>query len=268
MQLPDDFSFSQQSLQDYSDCRFRFLLKYVRRLDWPAVESEPVMLQEARMELGQQFHRLVQQYFIGVDTETLTASINSLELAAWWEVFLALKLNELAGEKYAEKLLSVPTNGQRLLAKYDLLMINPPGSFTIYDWKTSIHQPSRQKLFSRLQSRVYPYVLRQSFENSPAGKSALPDIEMIYWFPSFPESPCQFTYSQESYEQDKDFLNGLTQEILTLEEDGFTRTDEVNKCTYCRYRSLCDRGVSAGVLVPGMEEEAEDSGFDLDFDLL
>ncbi len=170
MQPSDDFSFSQQSLQDYSDCRFRFLLKYIKRLDWPAVESEPVILQEARMELGQQFHRLVQQYFIGVDTETLSSSIHSPELASWWEVFLALKLNKTDGEKHAEKLLSVPINGQRLLAKYDLLIENTPGSYTIYDWKTSTYQQSRQKLFSRLQSRVYPYVLRQSIENSPAGR--------------------------------------------------------------------------------------------------
>jgi len=268
MRLPDDFSYSQQNLQDYSDCRFRFLLKYIKKLDWPAVESEPVVLQEARMELGQQFHRLVQQYFIGVDIETLSSSIHSPELAAWWEVFLALKLNETDGEKHAEKMLSVPINGQRLLAKYDLLIVNTPGRFTIYDWKTSVYQQSRQNLFTRLQSRVYPYVLRQSIENSPAGESGSPDIEMIYWFPSFPDTPYQFYYSPDRFEEDREFLHGLTDEILSLPEEGYSRTVNEKLCTYCRYRSLCDRGVAAGVLTQGVEEEDVDTEFNFDFDLL
>ena len=39
--LPDDFHFSQGSLQDYVDCQRRFQLRYLMKLAWPAVDAEP-----------------------------------------------------------------------------------------------------------------------------------------------------------------------------------------------------------------------------------
>ena len=101
MKLPDHFSFSQYNLQDYVDCKFRFLLKHIHQLAWPAIESEPLLLQEARMELGQQFHRLIQQYFIGVEPGVLSNSIQTSELADWWQAFLSLKINEQPGTTHA-----------------------------------------------------------------------------------------------------------------------------------------------------------------------
>ena len=64
--LPDRFTFSQSSLQDYTDCPRRFQLRYIEQLKWPAVESEPVLDNERRQQEGQLFHRLVQQHRIGL----------------------------------------------------------------------------------------------------------------------------------------------------------------------------------------------------------
>ena len=69
MLLPDNFTFSQNNLQDYVDCKRRFLLRHVQKLEWPAIESEPVLEQEQLMLLGQQFHLMVQQKLSGIPEE-------------------------------------------------------------------------------------------------------------------------------------------------------------------------------------------------------
>ncbi len=268
MNLPDNFSFTQQNLQDYSDCRYRFLLKYLHGIEWPAVESEPVLLQEARMELGQQFHRLVQQQFSGVDRSLLSASIESHELSAWWQEFTALDLPASPGEKIAEKTISIPFNGYRLTAKYDLLIIIPGQKYMIYDWKTSAHLPKATNMLGRLQSIVYPFVLRNSIADANKAVDVMEEIEMVYWFPAHPVRPISFLYSNDRFRQDGDLLTGMVNAIKENDEDWFSRTSEQSRCRYCSYRSHCRRGINAGVIDPASEDLLDESAFDLDFDAL
>jgi hypothetical protein len=71
MTLPRDFHFSQHNLQDYVDCARRFELRHLLRLEWPAVQSAPVIEQELRMERGTQFHRMVQQWLHGIPADLI-----------------------------------------------------------------------------------------------------------------------------------------------------------------------------------------------------
>ncbi len=93
MLLPEHFTFTQQNLQDYLDCPYRFYLKEIRKLEWPAIESEPVREQEALMQLGTRFHLMCQQYFSGVPLSVLEKHTNEPLLAEWWQNFLSLNLN-------------------------------------------------------------------------------------------------------------------------------------------------------------------------------
>ncbi|HZU87116.1 MAG TPA: PD-(D/E)XK nuclease family protein, partial [Anaerolineaceae bacterium] len=65
MPLPVSFHFSQNNLQDYVDCARRFELRHLLRLEWPALQSEPVLERERLMILGQRFHQMVQQHLSG-----------------------------------------------------------------------------------------------------------------------------------------------------------------------------------------------------------
>ena len=62
MPLPHSFQFSQGSLQAYVDCPRLFQLRYIEGLSWPAPEVEPALENERHLQLGSDFHRLVQQY--------------------------------------------------------------------------------------------------------------------------------------------------------------------------------------------------------------
>jgi hypothetical protein len=52
----------QSSLQGYVDCPRRFDLRYVQRLSYPAMESEPALENEKHQQEGEYFHRLAQQH--------------------------------------------------------------------------------------------------------------------------------------------------------------------------------------------------------------
>ena len=85
----DNFQFSQASLQDFVDCRRRFQLRYLQRLPWPAVESEPVLENERTMRQGAEFHHMIQQHLIGIPAERLSARLEggdpqAEELRRWW----------------------------------------------------------------------------------------------------------------------------------------------------------------------------------------
>src|SRR5262245_16235251 len=80
-------TFSQSSLQDYMDCARRFQLRYLERLSYPAVESEPALENEKHQQEGEYFHRLVQQHLIGISEEQVSKLANTPNLQRWWDNF-------------------------------------------------------------------------------------------------------------------------------------------------------------------------------------
>ena len=258
--LPSGFAFSQSSLQDYSDCPRRFELRYMQHLQWPAVETEPVLDNERRQQEGQFFHRLVQQHVIGVPAEKLarlastpnvsTGSTRSLR--RWWENYLGVDFNLSGYAKYTEMTLSAPLGGYRLLAKYDLLAVQT-GKAIILDWKTYAKRPRYEWMAARLQTRVYRALLVHAGAYLNGGKPFEPEqVEITYWYADFPSEPARFPYNAAQFKRDWDALVKLAGDISTATE--FPKTDDEKKCAYCVYRSYCERGVTAG---EGEDLEAE-----------
>lgn len=268
MQLPDDFQYSQASLQDYVDCRRRFYLRYILRLPWPAVENEPTLQQEEHARQGQQFHRMVQQHLIGIPEEHLSRSALQADLMRWWGNYLKHPITDLPSRLLPEFQLSAPAGSSRLLAKFDLLAMEPEGRVVIVDWKTSRKLPRRDWVRDRLQTRVYRYLVVQAGASLQGGRRiAAGDVEMRYWFAEFPEDVLRFPYDDAQYELDDIYFDGLFDEIERLSVEAFKRTDNTDRCRYCRYRSLCERGIEAGE-VPEEALFYDDTDLDaLDLDL-
>jgi hypothetical protein len=246
-----NFLFSQSSLQDFSDCPRRFQLRYLEHVSWPAVESEPILEKERLMALGSNFHRLVHQLLSGVPAEQIQDSIDDDQLLHWWKnmrSFLAL----LEGATLIpESSFSIPLQGNRLTAKIDLLAHRESENIIIVDWKTSRKKAPRAILQSRLQTRVYPFVLAEVGHVQGNKSSINPDqIEMLYWFPAEPESPEKFHYSSSQFSDDQQVLLDLVDRIITMSANrdraGFPLTADERQCQFCIYRSLCGRGVNAG----------------------
>lgn len=248
MPLQADFQFSQQSLQDYTDCMRRFYLRYLLRLRYPAPISEPVLEHEKKMARGEQFHRLVHQYFLGIPPDLLSRQINDPTLQGWWENFLMYQPTEdLPRPCLPEHTLWKRYLGYQIVAKYDLLAIGK-GQAVILDWKTSEKRVSRAALARRLQTLVYPYLLVEAGSYLNHAKPIEPSrVKMIYWFPAVPQLPEIFQYSSDQYQTDKDRIESLIQEIVAKEkEEEFPQTLDSRNCKFCNYRSYCDRGQKAG----------------------
>jgi len=269
MEMPDNFQFSQSSLKDFVDCPRRFQLKYIQQLSWPAVDVEPARENEIYMQLGATFHRMAQQYLLGVPAQKLEPlASQDRQLLIWWKNFMLAieKLVDYNHESYYPEIsLSTPINDYRLVGKYDLL-VRSNHKFCIYDWKTSRKHPKREWLVSSLQTRVYPYLLTRAGTHLNAGKPITPDqVEMIYWFANFPTASLRISYNPKQYAEDDDFLTNLVEEIKLIAEEPAPLTENQKRCRYCVYRSLCNRGTEAGLL-DEMESEAAEDLFDFELD--
>jgi CRISPR/Cas system-associated exonuclease Cas4 (RecB family) len=259
---------SQSSLQDYADCPRRFELRYIQQLSYPAIETEPALENEKHQQEGEYFHRLAQQYLIGIPTEQIGKLANTPNLQRWWENFLNARdltgLKDLSGLR-TEATLSAPLGNFRLLAKYDLIGLADDGKVYIYDWKTYRKRPKNDWLQARWQTRVYRALLVQAGAHLNDGKPFKPEqIEMIYWFADFPSEPARFVYQADQFKRDWDALLRLAQEITTAST--FPLTEDRAKCSYCPYRSYCNRGTRAGEAVDAeLETEAEEL-FDINFE--
>lgn len=251
MILPERFDFTQSNLQDYIDCPYRFYLRYILRTKWPALVVDDALTFEAHGQAGARFHRLVQQYLLGLPQENLERMAESdpdPNFMLWWNNFLAHVPPWLEGQRFVEMVLISPIFEHRFLAKYDLILFNrEQNRLCIIDWKTSQKHPKKEWLDARIQTRLYRFVLTQAFPSLIEPSSLNPDdIAMKYWFAAFPEAPILLPYDQQTFEADQKYLTGLVEEILQKPTDRFEKTADIKKCRYCVYRSYCNRGVTAG----------------------
>lgn len=268
--LPHGFAFSQASLQDFVDCPRRFQLKYVLKLAWPAIAVEPLLGYEEDTERGQVFHRLVERFYNGVPPEVISGSISDSLLLGWWQTFLEeppLSLPEKV--LLPEVRMNTVLDEQRLVAIFDLLAIDPERRLVIVDWKTGRFRPKRESVDTRWQTKLYPFVAVEAGERF--FKTAVnPDrVSMVFWYANYPEEPHVFHYSQDQHRSIREQLRAVFSEISQcFETEQWKLAGDEGHCKFCVYRSLCDRGIAAGV-EDGISLEVGDlMGFiDVDIDL-
>lgn len=273
--LPDDFVFSQTSLQDWKRCRRRFQLMHLERVAYPAPETADQLDFEAHQERGDQFHRLVHQHLTGIDADIVARQINDEQVQTWWENYLAHGLTDVPPQRYAEVSLAAPLGDYRLVAKYDLIAAQPGERIVIVDWKTAQHPPQPHTLENRMQTVVYRYLLVEAGAYYNGGQPVAPEqVEMIYWFANAPTQPVRLPYSSAQHQTDAAHLAAMVREIAT--ERDFPKVPESDKervCRFCNYRSLCWENVPAGLFAEmdaadttNEAADTDDVGFDIDLD--
>ncbi len=267
MHLPSDFQFSQNSLQAYVDCPRRFQLRYVLMQPWPALIAEPAELAEQHQQRGVEFHLLAHQHALGFGRAQLGAAIHDPTLARWWQTFLDRPPANLpATIRRAETVLTAPLEDRRLVAKFDLLAVDPGLHAVVVDWKTSLRRPPRAVLERRLQTRVYRYLVVLAGSDFNGGQCPFPgQVEMVYWYAEFDGAIERFPYGTSQHAEDHDFLADLVREITTCSEDIWPLTDDAVQCRFCRYRSLCDRGAKPGFF-GDLDEDMEPTEFEIDLE--
>ena len=74
--IDHNFVFSQSNLQTFEYCRYRFYLRYVQHLEWPAQISSSDDYQND-LEAGTFFHQLIHQHFLGFERELLLEQVRN-----------------------------------------------------------------------------------------------------------------------------------------------------------------------------------------------
>ena len=282
LELPPTFAFSQSSLQSYVNCPRRFWLAYVEELTWPALEVAPYDEHEQLLRRGAQFHRLVERAEAGLPKELLSQGLAS-PLDEWFESYLRHRPADLPSEIVeVERVLSAPlaveAGRTRLAARYDLIAVGGDDEdrrVVILDWKTNQRATRRSFLQQRMQTLVYPFVLVEASAGLPWGPVSPEQVEMRYWFTAAPTEPVSFLYSSDLHAANRAKLNNILNEVLRGENRAdfpkVADTDENRRrfCSFCVYRSRCDRGIGAGSLEEFDEAEFPDADLEdaLDFTL-
>ncbi len=263
--LPSPFKFSQSSLQDYHDCPRRFQLRYIDKLAWPAVESEPTQEYEKHQQEGSLFHRMVQQHIIGLPSDKLAGLAQSERLSRWWDAYQQHAPALLGYTLYPEHTLSAPLGKHRIVAKFDLIAVKSGEKALIYDWKTYRKRPRNEHLATRWQTRLYPALLTQASARLNGGEKIKPEqIEMIYWFANFPHEPVSFQYIDTKFQQDWALVEKVVAEIEKAED--FPMSEDERPCRFCAFRSYCDRGKEAGDWDEFDGETDAEENFEIDFE--
>ncbi len=274
MTLLPDFQFTQSNLYDFETCAYRFKLRYLDNLKWPAIEAEPIHEAERLAKLGTDFHLLIHQHLqyqqwpqpdqAEIALEAMLADDESHKLQEWWQNYLNYrpKILDTATAIYPEHTFSTPLRGYRLTARFDVLAIQADGTCWLIDWKTAQKKPTRERLEKHPQTLVYPYVLAMAggdlLPTAPSG-GILPDnIKMMYWYPAAPHEEEVFHYNAPLFNKHEQRLSDLIEQIKeSVRQNDFPMTAETHPCKYCVYRSLCKRGVQAGPLVD-LEADAQE----------
>lgn len=272
--LPQDFQFSQSAMQDFSDCQQRFYLRWVKQWRYPAPQSEPMRQLEAMAEQGERFHRLAHQHQLGLPTEALLSALaedgDDGLMAGWFRAYLNFMAQaDLPVQRRAESLLSTALPGltRRVVAKYDLLAIEPGGRAVIVDWKTAPRRPQRELMAARWQTWLYPFLLVHAGAHLYGGPIPPEQITMIYWYTATPDQPEVFTYDTAAHAACEARLRTAAESIMAREdsEAAFPLTEDERRCETCSFRSYTGRGTRAGAIGLADEEVAIAAADALDF---
>ncbi len=250
---------TRNRLTDLTECPRRFWLKAVASLRWPATPLPSEV--EKGIQLGQKFHQMMQRAFSGLPRQHQELAL----LNTWWEAWQKHGLDLPPGQRLPEVTLTTLLEGERLLARYDLLVLPARSGerIMIVDWKTEHRPRARAELAADIQSDLYPFVLTEggaALMGERAVADLSPDrIDLVYWQANDPLHPVRFRYSPARHASNRSHLAhlvGLARRVVLGPEPPIN--DDLTSCARCRYPSYCGLTISPD-LAPGDDEPLEPS---------
>jgi hypothetical protein len=188
---------------------------------------------------------MAQQFFMGLPEEKISLLASTENLRRWWGNFIAHGPKLSKARLFPEFLQGSQISAHRIVAKYDLVLVDPDGSLAIYDWKTYRNRPRRGWMADRVQTQVYLSLLHRTRDEFGKTTQTAPGaLKMIYWYAEFPDQPEEFSEHDFDLSQSWSGLEQLVNEINARQS--FPMTEEERRCSWCVYRSFCERGSIAG----------------------
>jgi len=167
--LPYPLRLAQGHLTLLATCPRKFQHGVLDQLGMPEAID-----QQARLQQGERFHRLVQQWLLHLPIVPLLESDGQLH--QWFAAFQQASPQILASGLWQPESDRIWQLADYLLTvRYDLLILGHDHA-KILDWKTYARPPRSQPLERHWQTRLYSFVLAETSAYPPE------QISMIYWF--------------------------------------------------------------------------------------
>ena len=233
MELRDKkyFYFTQNSLNTFKSCPFRFKKKYIDNIKW---QNEENMSFLENAMFGTDFHKIAERYFMGIPVYEDSFSDNEELYRAFMNLKLHFPLNS-EFKYYPEYSIRYSDGNIRLEANIDLIIIKG-NEIEIWDWKTNA-KSDKEKYSGSLQTQIYMFTLKKCCE-SIFGKD-FSNIRMIYFSPERKEEIVSITYSDEKYKKDEKYIEDLIEKVYNFEWEKFDRSKYIKQCKFCEFNLFC-----------------------------
>lgn len=227
------FYFTQNSLNTFKSCPFKFKKKYIDNIKWQG-EDSPLTLEHA--EFGSDFHKLAQRYFMDIPVYEESFKDNSKLYTAFSNLKEYFPKNS-EFKYYPEYSIRYSNEVIRLEANIDLI-IDKGDSIEIWDWKTNA-KTNGEKYATSLQTSIYMFVLKKCVK-SIFGRD-INNIRMIYFSPERREEIVSIIYSDEKFKKDEKNVTELIEKVYNFDWERFDSKAYSKQCKYCEFNVFCSR---------------------------
>lgn len=248
--MPNDHDrpLSALALNTYLACPLRYRYRYLDGLYWSRIWNLSPE-NRAAIARGDNFHLMARRFYSDLEPARIADPVEQRDLDAWMNDLQHFLPRTWDRTFHPELELRLNRPGLRLQATFDLLVVEPDGKATIYDWKT--HRPGRSTAGRRgrplprrpedeMQLRVYRFMLcAAGGAYSPRGAFRPEDVAMVFWNPLAPGQWERLTYSADQCRADDEYLTALAAEIAAKPREAFAGTLDHAVCSRCEYRVIC-----------------------------
>lgn len=231
---------SQRHLKILEACPRQFEYTYFDRLTLPANPA-----QQAKTQLGSDFHLLMHQRELGLPIEPILA--RSPQLNTWMQAMLQtapeLFITDAQTGRESEQVRTLAIDNYLFTAIYDLVILQPERA-DIIDWKTYPLPKYKKDLDLEWQTRLYLYMLAETSDYVPK------QIAFTYWFIQSTPHPksVKISYTLKQHRQTQTDLLTLLGK-LTNWLDAYQTNQEPfpqvaaskGLCDRCNFAARCSR---------------------------
>lgn len=229
------FVYSQNSLNTYKSCPFKFKYKYIDNINWKYDDLGSREYYDS-LKYGRDFHLLCERYFSNIplgkiEDKNFNKWINKIK------DILPIKEESIYLPEYE---MNINLNGRSIVAKVDLVIVEKD-KINLWDWKTENQEITHKNALNRMQSTVYMFLAEEIIRKNFYSDYKIENISMNYYQPALDNKPVIINYNEKLHEENKmKILNNIN----NIENTDFYDEDNINKnlnhCKYCEFNKLCN----------------------------
>lgn len=237
------FYFTQNSLNTFKTCPFRFKKKYIDNVKWQQDESDLAM---EKIEFGLDFHKIAERYFKNIPIYEKSFMDNEELYNAYKNLINKFKLSD-KNQYYPEYAIRFSDGINRVEANIDLVILKEDGIVEIWDWKTNADIKNAKKYALSIQTSVYMWAVKKCFKDIFGTDISCDKIKMVYFCPEKDQDIVEVLYSEEKFRKDEKDIFDLINDIYEYDYSKFDKDKYIKQCKFCEFSLFCNSDISMEV---------------------